>query len=1560
MSLENMTFKDFSGGLNLRDPRSALALNQVSEASNLLFDEKGLLATRKGQKLLQYAPIDPKAYTVDANTLLHYTFDGATPGATEANNGSLAGYTLDLAGDPTLNGAPSAPALFPIGAGLGRQSVVADNSGNNDGTAMYAYLGALPFDNLSALTMRGWAKLSPAFTGAPVNVTRAGDPSIVPFSNSGAILFGTAQNGVIQFVYGGGINNGFTLHRDYDTASGKDTSDPYVKFTLRTKGVPGTVTVLQSRPLPTSVMLEFEGSYDSATGKVSLYVNGDLHATATAQGGGLVDDSLAYNLMALGSEAQGNGAYANIVMKTCMGTVLDEWEIANVVRTSFPFKKPRSRGMNLVKADGTVQMVVAAADWLFYTIGDGNYYPITGVDPKDGQSLSLTADWDGVQIGDRLYMTNGVNTPLTWDGTRLVPTGEAVLPLSLTLAGTGSTHTNGVFKYVYTFKYGDLDETGFSPSASITVGGNSDVNIDLILSRMSNCTAIRIYRTKAGGSQYFFLREIANDSTVNQLAPMSGLWGNNGSPSTDTGADGVPDGSTATNLNDDADYPLADPVVAATKIPKGRYYLTVVNRLMMAGMTDRPYDVSISKLGNPDVFPAALFVAVPTDKGLIVAIYQYYGEVHISLNGRGTNVLGGTDESNWSLTTVLHPDAGARDHWSIAQRYPVGDAGRYILVFAGLDGEYMYAGQNITKISDLLNPLFDSFSLRNALLESWVTTEQTDFQAAKNLGGATSLNIQADAYETDGLRQNPGSIEVTDQFEYIGLYKLGAPTWVGSIIAQVRGLAENEFFFSTDGDNNLYHTFDNFQTATVYTAVGGATERIIEIVQRGANDFYFLFTDTAGTGLSSGGGYVYTWDNVASALNPLYNTAPIFYNFDVPFRLAAGIVGTTVYSMGPQGFPYATAASAPFNLFINHPQKIFTMGGGAPYNQPILSATAINTIAATATGALARAGSNSDLLGAGFYSYAFPVNAFSTTYTRREFPLWRGGTFRPQAFWDAGNSRLVFVATTADDADGNSSCSLRTLSAAGVLTIQYNAEAISSFAIVGTKIYMWGMSQFVGGFTTGTVGRLLTSTLANPSAVAVAGTYQPNLAVLRLSANVQNSAILLASAKVFNTATQEFWSYTGNLYREPIATGLPSILLSLPANGDSGPCIPELAVQTTTPYAWYGAVSKATTEALYSIDVLAASVSPYEAPYESPITGGVVTGILSNLLFVAASGSPTYNWADRLYFMASAAVAPDGRLVQIGVPGTWRVVGSLASKANNLGVFTAFGSLETDFSGQVGYFLRSAASQGALAASELVVTPNAQINGFPIPGAWAQWRVSLTWDYSVALPLGTPSVKDVLIQYFLGAANSPRPVGIHWRGRTYFAFASVGATANDTVVVFDKGNAFTVYNGWQITAFMIFRGMLCAFQQYDLVQLEEGTTDLGAPIQCLVRTGTIAGENTVSLQDIKANVEGSNSHYFPNANGYAEIVPMAGDDELAGIWMVPLPPSKNLETRRIQGQPDENGFQWSYGQSYSLRIRTSQKAAGSQIEALPDQQLNISQIDVALVAFAQGRNYAGK
>ena len=1621
---------DGSGGLNTRDPISGIRKNQFHRLQNYLTDEGAYLKKRGGQELIQYAPIDPTPYAVDANTLVHYTFDELVANdniVDDANSRDL----LIVGGSSFA--APSATALFPIGAGLGRRSpgqITTPASADGDlGTCFNYALGVDPFDNLGAITIRGWGIIPDSFSGKPLVVNLAPPLATTSVSNSGTPLFATTENmPLMGSDYPGEVVMGFQLWRDWDSAAGKNSSDPYVTFRLPTSGIAGTVTTLTSGALPTGVPLEFKFTYSQTTGLAQLHVNGTLEDEATVNGGGPVDDSDAFWLVAFGGDRQ-NLSTPNIFFKTAAGVILDEWEISKVVRVGFNYKNPRGNPMILEKADGTKQCVVAADSGIYYTVGDGNWNKITDIDPATNALLSPTARWDGAMIEDRLYMTNGTDTPLTWDGLRVVPTGEGVTPLVLSLAASGSGNSNGIHGYAYAFKYGD-DITGLSPIAYITVAGNADVNIQKIPTRHDNCSSILIYKTKAGGTRMFLDREIANDPNVDSI-DLSGPYVSGGAPDADSGADGVADGSTDTNLNDDADYSEILAATLTTAIKKNKYYLPEHNRLFGCGSSDFPYDLSWGALGNPDVFRATAFVSVAGDKGPLIGMATSHGEIVLSKNANATSILRGTDESNWTLTENIHPKVGARDHWSFVHRYPVSGNGKYFLCFVATDGIYAHLGNDIVELSDDIGPTFQEMAVNTSSKEDWITSTKAEFMGAASNGGAATTNVQQSRYEQDGLREFAGDVRVVNQLEYIGLWPGNDVLVPGKVLficpVKVADVVTQEaFVFSTDANRNLYLTTDNFATASIVTNLDAVTgtpilvsedHRIIEITyaNTGGKDQYFVFTsNTSESGtLCRWNQTDGLWENSAMAFNtglfwqadvswglPSSNFNDIFtdVNSDADVRHRIAFVGKikvrefcNTGSTADDNFDRTGQLSYGNNFHTKHQQNItfqFQQPGGPNFfavwpevsissdggtvfngrftpsgNRYILS----STFYTGPSGIISTASSGDPIsAAAGFHGVANSAAAnpvlnnpiFTFFFKNRETAFWQGGTFRPQSFWDGTN--LWFVASMTEDTNGNRACSIYSGPANGPYAIVYTPTQNSYIAIVSDGTNIWWTEQSSGG--NGFSLFVKKSLLASFSAVAV-GTSTTNYLPTRLSWNDETDR-LVAIGKSWPYG--DSYNYSGFIGSISTLNGALVVLKAMTANELIGALPVEIVYQTSTPFSHFVAMrNQSVTDPTTIYEVEPASSVPGDVStfkldaYEGTDATDPTSGIQSNLLFMPSSGVlGNYLWSDRLYWYAPATLAADGRMLQLGVPGTWTVQGGLTSRTNELGDFNAFGNLIVDYEGDVQFYMRNAANTGALAASERQVTANQPIQGFNPVTSFAQWRLLLIWDYTVALPTESPRVSVVDVGYFLGVSTVPPVVAEHWEGRTYFSMAEAGETDNNILIVYDKKNAFTTYRGWRIKGMKKFRNFLTALQDYQLVKLEVGDTDLGNLIEGLARTGALASGSIVALDDFEANVSATVNEAFPGKSGFVKITPYKANDEGSYPWMLEIAENASGEMNRMHGTPLAD-FGWDWALVWSLEIKTSDETTGNFV-ASPNQQECIQKLDLSLLSTPVGREYTGK
>lgn len=1617
--VKDLVLNNGSGGLNNRDLPANIAPNEFTELENIYTDEGGYPGkSMPGAEVIQYAPIDPTPYVPDANTIAHYALDELAFGNAMIDD-SGNGYNLTQASIAN-DRAPSATGLFPIGAGLGRSGLIQDDVITSNGTCWnYNFgVGSSPLDNFAALTIRGWIKIPESFTGAPVQLTRLGF-AITPFSNSGATLFGTSQTEPAAFS--GLICNGFNLYRDWDAVAGKNASDPYLILTLRTKGIAGTVTTLRSKFLPTNKMLEVKVTYDSVTATASLYVQGSLHDTQTVNGGGVVDDSLAKYFTALGSETQASGVFGTVV-KTCAGVVIDEWEISNVIRTGFNFKRPRARWKEFNKSDGTVQLIGPAGDGLYMTIGDGNYTRLA-------TGLNEVNNWDMWQLGDIMYLCNGIDPPVAWDGTRLVSWFKGTAPLVITNAASGGAPAAGVYYYAYTYVYGNEETAPYIIPVGFT-GTGQNINIDNILSRHFNCSAIRIYRTKAGGSTLYLLREIDNDDTTIVMPPMNGLFVNGSTPLLDEGADGVVDATLGTGAYTEM---RADVLDALSPNPK--YLVENFDRLFPAGMDDAPYQLDWTEPGLPDIILPTSFATAHGNK-VITAVSRAQGEVHAHKGLGGVTMLRGNGPASWTEFENLHPSIGCTDHFGIEYRTIAkggkDETDRTILVFPGPDGFYGYEGYEFYRIDDIIKKTFNGLAYRNSTRLVWLTSTQAQWESEAAQGGSASINVDAGPYLPDGLSETPGELRIVNQLEYIGLWHKSAgfiPTGVAGnqVIAMcpvkvADVIVEGYFIFAVSADSNLYLTTDNWQTASIIPgatlgAVAGMTGtatdyRIIEITYAyiGGADKYFCATSN-----TSESGYWALWNQTAGIWE---NSAtvlggPYFWQADVPWKFSSTAIGTfsipnapsnndqlkSFYTVGNGGpVPTLSTSGPPVsytgtafglhagkNFYLNHPQTISESSG-------LLNVFAQNSISSDlavfgtyngSTGFNQRSLTSSPgvlALVTGFYSLSddgafvnqtvvgfggpntWRVNfspGFTVNFTKRETALWQGGTFRPQSIWDATNSKLFFVGSGAEDASGNRTSTIYSLTAAGAVANMFGAvKSYIAMASDGANIWYTLQNNNINngvayqGFNTD-LWKLVQATSVSTKITTVDFTTRRNVLPLRLSWNANTSKLLAIGQSMVSGAQYDNWTYEGFISQLSTTDGSFVPLKSIASNGASGAFPLEVVYQTDAPYSHFVVIQGLQTgfaESVYEVGknmaaiVSPATVSTDVSVYQSTGLDDFTLGVRSQAIFVSWSNvAGNYLWSDRFYWSATRDVnggttVTDAKPVQLGVPGNWIVKGEYVSLLNNLGGFSAFDSFATDFSGSVAFSMAngSAAAIPFSAANFIPITPNQKItlNGNPV-AAWAQFKVNMTWNYTLGGPDAgniAPYVRFVNVSYFIGNADIPRILAIHHNGRTRWSVAHAGQQTNDLEIVYMKNNRWTTAPNRHIVTYALFRGDLVAFEDYTLIRMETGTNWQGNQIVTKAVTGYLMNDaEDKYIRQILASLMSYTNSNFPTKPGWIKVTPIAAGVPLTdAAWFIPITATAG-DPAPVQTKGEMVSFTQGWARAFAFMIETSDDFTGDHV-----------------------------
>lgn len=1542
--------KDASGGLNNSDPVSEIKENEFAVLENRYTDSGGWPGQKMpGADLIQYAPIDSQAFEVEAGTeaLWHFNTD-ANPDADYLLD-TVGAYNLQ-APAVTLN-AHHVDGLFQKGIRV--QHRLVDVSG---GSYLFNGVNAW-FNGWSALALEAWLNPDEATSGKP-EVVKDYLGLDVTLTDDGAPLAATTTG-----IYGH-VVNGITVHRKWDAVAGKNSSGPYVKFTIRTDGISGKVTVLESPELATGRCYNIKGRYSATTGLAILEINGTIVASEMVDGAGnIFDDSTEFDI---GGILVSISADSSTLLVNSVRGMIDEIRVSSVDIATFPFKRPRGNGIEYVKSDGTRQMIWAAEDGLFYTTGDGAWTKI-----KDG--LSEVAFWNHVQVADILYLTNGVDEPFAWDGLTARGWGEGKSAPTVIASGSG-TATAGRHRFAYSYLYGD-EQTGLSPYAEITLDSPQDVTVYNIPARHSDCTAVLLWATKAGEETFYLFRRIDNEPTADTVK-IEGPYvaGTPASPDNDTGGFGVDDSVLGTG-----DFAEITAEALTTEMPNPKYLMSQFERIFGGGMDDEQYTVRFCLTGNPNVWLGTNFINFKHHKGVLTALSKFRGEWHAHLGGRGCVVMRGDTPSSWAANEDLHPDKGCIDHFGIVYRTMFkGEAQSddTVLVFPGQDDFYEYRGFDFVGIGKNIRKTYEGLSFYNSVSKEYSATTEVQFRTGLSTlsGGSATANISNDKANSDGLNAETGTIQIFDQYDYHshwGKESAYAPSgFTGKLIAICKGAGANEFFFSTDVAGKIYRTTDNFKSIALVSAsdplpASMAGHVVIEIVRRGTDAAYFMFTDKDNGSGGSGGGNIYKY-TVGVGWVELYTGGDLFYENDIPWQIF-GLLGSStsvVVDAFVPGIDPAAPESKNFyfvgsgsndnlkNFYLNHSQKIYATPNTANSYISVLDNPSLDGLF-SGVAQIAFSG-YSNLLTSGFYSardesrkistgqlrngqtvYGFykpSTSNFRLSFTNREKSRWQGGSARPQAIWTGGS--LMFVCSGAEDAYGNRKSFVcnKPDSATALTKISSLTGVCTALHFSGSNGYFIDVVEDTAGGT-GFIPRLNSFALGTPGTNGSGVTLVANLTTNALPLRIQYNPTIgkfAACGKAWTVNAKDSYTFKGMLAKLSLA-GVYDNVKYFTDNDNAGLYPVELALQTVTPRASYALMTNQTEaedDCLWKfVPGTDAALSQLTEAYDDETVGSY-----SNMIFVASSGQAnSYEWPDRLYFSIARDTDADGdadeaKPAQVGVPGTWEVRGAFLYEEKNLGPFTSFGTLEAEYSGDIGFFVRNAAGQSGLAASEKQVTANAKILGFAAPGPWVQWRLVLRWVANSSLSLlgSSPKLSFVNIKYYAGASVFTRIVGIHHEGRTRWSVSKSGSDANDLEIIYQTNNTWTLATGRRIVGYAKFLNDLVCFNDYQFGKMETGQRWFGESIKTKAVTGCIMHDtNDKYIRNIKANLMSYVNKDFPEKQGWMKITPIGGGADLAPVWFVPLEATLDESLPRQMQAVQDGAFKFGWARAFAFKIETS-------------------------------------
>lgn len=347
---------------------------------------------------------------------------------------------------------------------------------------------------------------------------------------------------------------------------------------------------------------------------------------------------------------------------------------------------------------------------------------------------------------NQAIMSDGFNAPVKYDGSSASATYLG--SLLATDSGSGGGGVTGVYSYkVSCFTNNSAGAGPFElnlgvASNTITATGNP-INLSMIpiceQTYLGEPVVGRyIYRTKAGGSDYFLLPNGTLDNVVTTLS--------------DSNAD----------ISLSTTYPvIPNPIVSSP--PMGKLSLIFQDRLWFANNPSFPSRVYYSEIGSQDVFLPTSYFDIRADDGDQVTMMQdVLGIMTIGKTNTVqkiyTPVITGVPAADWTISDPFS-FVGCVSPYS-AQNTPIG------LLYLGNNGIYFFDGNFSTLLSDPVTPVINDIKNSN-FINVWSAFYKNSYYlsyTSNSSGGSTNnrvldFNLTNKSYSIDTSNINIFTVE---------------------------------------------------------------------------------------------------------------------------------------------------------------------------------------------------------------------------------------------------------------------------------------------------------------------------------------------------------------------------------------------------------------------------------------------------------------------------------------------------------------------------------------------------------------------------------------------------------------------------------------------------------------------------------------------------------------------------------------------------------------------------------------------------------------------------------
>lgn len=333
------------------------------------------------------------------------------------------------------------------------------------------------------------------------------------------------------------------------------------------------------------------------------------------------------------------------------------------------------------KNSNTTKTLIIAYDTFLKTGNDS-----TGVFSNIKTGLTTGLRWKSLTFKDLWYGCNGTDSPQVYNGS-VVETMGVPTPASAPSVATGAAGVlTGNYQYKVTFEIDSYQEGNASSASAVVAPISQKIELSAIpTSTNSRVTARNIYRTQTGGTIYYFLTRIADNTTTVY---------------SDNNADGVLD----TTITAPSDYGTP-PAFKFMCLHKSRIF-----GLRYSGNLSRAiYSDIRSGASYPDVFPVDNIFDVLKDNGEegTVIIEDQFGQLIVMKPSAVVKINTDTDDPvGWSGFSNVLSVNGCISPYS-ACKTPLG------IFYVTLYGEHkkrlmLWNGQSVTPVFEELEPVLSA------------------------------------------------------------------------------------------------------------------------------------------------------------------------------------------------------------------------------------------------------------------------------------------------------------------------------------------------------------------------------------------------------------------------------------------------------------------------------------------------------------------------------------------------------------------------------------------------------------------------------------------------------------------------------------------------------------------------------------------------------------------------------------------------------------------------------------------------------------------------------------